>query len=329
MQGIKLLKSPKLKNPRLVVAWPGMGEVAHRAATYLIETLRAQEFASIAPQDFFYLTGSTVENGVLALPDLPYGKFYFWKNPAARGVKKNDAGDLIIFTSSAQPDLVRAKAYCERIIDFIKTMKVKKIIGFAAMPQPIDHTHKPQVWAASTSLRLNDSLKQFNLRLLSTGQISGLNGLFLGVAKKKGIEGLCLLGEIPLYTIQIDNPKASCAVLEAFSRISGIRLDISGLLNQAQAMDDEINKLLEYLHLSPPSSGPISEEEIEKIKKSLSQFTKLPISVKERIEKMFEATRADIAKAGELKAELDKWNAYKDYEDRFLDLFKKTKNKDN
>lgn len=329
MQGIKILKSPKLKNPQLVMAWPGMGDVAYKAATYLIESLKAQEFAAIEPQDFFYLTGSVVDNGILSLPELPYGKFYYWKNPALRGRKKNDSGDLIIFTSSLQPDLARAEAYCEKILDFIKTLKVKRILGFAAMPQPIDHTQKPQAWFATTSTRVNDALRQHNLRLLSAGQISGLNGLFLGIAKQKGIDGLCLLGEIPLYTIQIDNPKGSYAVLEAFSKIFGIQLDLSGLLRQAHMMDEEINKLLEYLHLTPPSSGPISEEEIEKIKKSLSQFTKLPGSVKEKIEKMFEATRVDIAKASELKAELDKWNAYKDYEDRFLDLFKKAKTKDN
>ena len=329
MQGIKILKSPRLKNPHLIVAWPGMGEVAFKAANYLIENLKAQEFARIEPQDFFYLTGSVVEDGILALPDLPYGKFYYWKNPALRGSKKSDSPDLIIFTSSSQPDLVRAEAYCEKIIDFIKTLKVKKIIGFAAMPQPIDHTQKPQAWFAATSARLNKALKLYNLRLLSAGQISGLNGLFLGIAQKRGIEGLCLLGEIPLYTIQIENPKGSYAVLEAFSRIFGVQLDLSGLLKQADAMDEEINKLLEYLHLSPQSSQPISEEEIEKIKKSLSQFTKLPVSVKEKIEKMFEATKVDIGKAAELKAELDKWNAYKEYEDRFLDLFKKVKEKGN
>jgi hypothetical protein len=33
--------------------------------------------------------------------------------------------------------------------------------------------------------------------------------------------------------------------------------------------------------------------------------------------------------ANELKAELDKWNVYKEYEDRFLDLFKKAKDKSN
>jgi hypothetical protein len=51
--------------------------------------------------------------------------------------------------------------------------------------------------------------------------------------------------------------------------------------------------------------------------------------VKDRIEKIFEQATTDIAKAHELKAELDKWNVYKEYEDRFLDLFKKAKDKDN
>jgi hypothetical protein len=92
-------------------------------------------------------------------------------------------------------------------------------------------------------------------------------------------------------------------------------------------MEGEINKLLDYLKIGSQTTGPIGEEEIEKIKKSLSQLTKLPTSVKEKIEKLFTQANTDISKANELKAELDKWNVYKEYEDRFLDLFKKTKDK--
>jgi len=93
---------------------------------------------------------------------------------------------------------------------------------------------------------------------------------------------------------------------------------------QAQAMENEINKLLDYLKLgNPGQSSPIGEDEVELIKKTLSQLTKLPVSVKEKIEKLFEQSRIDISRASELKVELDKWNVYKEYEDRFLDLFRK------
>ncbi|MCK9603723.1 MAG: PAC2 family protein [Candidatus Omnitrophica bacterium] len=322
MEGTKILKRPRLKNPYMIVAWPGMGEVAFKAATYLVDKLGAEEFAEILPEDYFYLTGITIQKGILDLPQLPYNKFYFWKN-------KTGKNDLIIFISSAQPDLAKAEEYSKNILQLAKSFKVKTIMSFAAMPQPIDHTQEPRVWFTATSADLNNSLKKYNLSLLSEGQISGMNGILLGIAKKEGLMGLCLLGEIPLYTIQIENPKASQAVLEALSRIFGLKIDFSGLVDQGHIMEGEINKLLDYLKLGPQAATPIGEEEIEKIKKSLSQLTRLPVSVKEKIEKLFEAASADIAKANELKSELDRWSAYKEYEDRFLDLFKKSKEKGN
>jgi proteasome assembly chaperone (PAC2) family protein len=323
MEGIKFYKKPRLKNPYLICAWPGMGEVAFKAAQYLVDKLKAEEFAEIAPGDFFYLTGNVVQEGILSLSELPYSKFYFWKN-------KTGKNDLIIFISSAQPDLVRAQDYCKRIIALAKLFKARMIIGFAAMPQPIEHTQQPAVWFSATSRELNNSLKKYNLSLLYDGQISGMNGLFLGIAKKEGFQGFCLLGEIPFYAVQIENPKASHALLGALAQILNIQVDLSGLVEQANVIEGEINKLLEYLKLgSQGQSGPIGEDEIEKIKKTLSQLTKLPTSMKEKIDKLFEQARQDIAKANELKLELDKWNVYKEYEDRFLDLFRKGKEKGN
>ncbi|MFA5063316.1 MAG: PAC2 family protein [Candidatus Omnitrophota bacterium] len=322
MEGIKIIKRPRLKKPYLIVAWPGMGEVAFRAATYLVEKLNAEEFASLNAEDFFYLAGSMVKDGLLSASDLPESKFYFWKN-------RKGKNDLIIFLSNAQPDLARAEGYSKIIIQVAKSFKVDKVVSFASMPQGIDHTQDPRLWFAATSQDLSNTLKKFNFKSLREGLISGMNGLFLGIAKREGIDGFCLLGEIPLYTIQIENPKASRAVLEALFAITGIQVDLSGLFIQAQAMEDEINKLLDYLKLGSAANGPIGEEDIEKIKKTLNQLTKLPVSVKERIEQFFSQAKTDVSKARELKVELDKWNVYKEYEDRFLDLFKKTGEKNN
>jgi predicted ATP-grasp superfamily ATP-dependent carboligase len=320
MEGIKIYRKIKPKEPYLIVAWPGMGEVAFKAATYLVGKLKAEEFAQIPPEDFFYLTSSTIQEGILNLPQLPYGKFYYWKN-------KTGKNDLLIFLSNAQPDLTHVESYSKRIITVAKTLKVKMIISFAAMPQPIDHTQTANVWFTATSSEINNQLKKYNFNLLAEGQISGMNGLFLGIAKKKGLNGFCLLGEIPLYTIQIENPKASYAVLEALSKILNITIDFKELLGQAHTIEEEINRILDYLKIGPQALGPIGEEEIERIKKSLSQLTKLPDSVKEKIEQLFKEAKSDISKANELKTELDKWNIYKEYEDRFLDLFKKKQDK--
>ncbi len=322
MEGIKIIRRPRLKNPYLIVAWPGMGEVAFKTATYLVEKLKAEEFAQMSAGDFFYLIGSVIEAGVLNIPEPPSSKFYYWKN-------KDGDNDLIIFISNAQPDLTKAEEYSKTILEFLKSFKIKMVVGFAAMPHPIEHTQQPNVWFAATSKEAGNIFKKYNLNILNEGQISGMNGLFLGIAKNHGLSGLCLLGEIPLYTIQIENPKASYAVLEALSRITQIKIDLSDLNDQVHLMEGEINKLLDYLKLGSQATSPIGEEEIEKIKKSLSQLTKLPVSIKERIDNLFEQAKTDISRANELKSELDKWNVYKEYEDRFLDLFKKASDQSN
>ncbi len=327
MDALVVNKKPRLKKPFLIVAWPGMGDVAFKAAQYLVQELKAQEFARLIPDEFFYLSGSVISDGVLEAPQLPQGKFYYWKNPSAKGAS-GGKNDLVIFLSNAQPDLSKAESYARTIIGLAKDLKVESVVSFASMPQATDHTQEAGVWFASTDQKIKENLKKHNLTPLVDGQISGMNGLFLGIAKKAGLKGFCLLGEIPLYTIQIENPKASQAVLAAFSKIANIPLNLAQLKEQAQVMENEINKLLEYLKLgSPGSPSPIGEEEVELIKKSLSQLTNLPASVKEKIEKLFEESRQDISKAKELKVQLDKWNVYKEYEDKFLDLFRKDKDK--
>jgi hypothetical protein len=329
MEPLIISKKPRLRKPYLIVAWPGMGEVAFKAANYLIEELKAVEFASIAPEEFFYVTASAITKGILDIPALPQGKFYYWKNPGAK-LNPSAKHDLVIFLSNAQPDLSKADSYVKIIINLAKSLGVETVVSFASMPQATDHTQEAHVWFAATDQKTKESLKKYNFNELAEGQISGMNGLFLGIAKKAGLKGFCLLGDIPLYTIQIENPKASAAVLEGLSKILDLPINLAPLKEQAQGMENEINKLLDYLKLGPPGqSSPISDDEVELIKKTLSQLTKLPVSVKEKIEKLFEESRLDIAKANELKAELDKWNVYKEYEDKFLDLFRKNKEKGN
>jgi hypothetical protein len=47
----------------------------------------------------------------------------------------------------------------------------------------------------------------------------------------------------------------------------------------------------------------------------------------EKIERLFKKVQSDRGAAPELKRELDKWNLYELYENRFLDLFEDDKGK--
>ena len=52
-KGIIFYREPQLDRPCFIAAWPGMGNVPLRAASFLRERLQAEEFAEIAAADFF------------------------------------------------------------------------------------------------------------------------------------------------------------------------------------------------------------------------------------------------------------------------------------
>lgn len=321
---LTITKKPKLKKPILICAWPGMGEVAFKLGTYLKETLKMEEFAALEAPELFPPTGIWIQDNIIQLPKSGAGKFFFYKN-------KTGLNDIILFLSDAQPLLEHSVEYCKKILVLSKELKVKRVFTFAAMPQAIDHNASPEVWFSATSKAIVTELNslKIGLKQLSAGQVSGLNGLLLGIAKEMELEGVCLLGEIPLFAIQIENPKSSLAILQKMEKILRMQVDEGVLTDHVKFMEQEIEKLINFIQSPEQYTGPISQDEIEKIKKSLGLSTKLPASAIEKIEKLFQEAKQNIAKATELKKELDNWNVYKDYEDRFLDLFKKPEGKDN
>jgi predicted ATP-grasp superfamily ATP-dependent carboligase len=236
---------------------------------------------------------------------------------------------VVLFISAAQPLIEKSFAYAVALVDFAVSLNIKTFYTFAAMPLPIEHTETPQVRAVATHKKFLDDLAARRVKVMPTGQISGLNGLILGAAKARGLNGACLLGEIPLYTVQIENPLASMAVLEKLAAILGMKIDLSELQRHAARMNQEIEHLIDYLKNPAAEETPIDQEEIDDIKKTLANASRLPESARRRIDRLFFVARRDLSKATELKKELDKWNVYDTYEDRFLDLFKKTSKKNN
>jgi proteasome assembly chaperone (PAC2) family protein len=59
-----------------------------------------------------------------------------------------------------------------------------------------------------------------------------------------GMEGFCFLGEIPFYTTEIENPKASKAVLELLNKVLDLEIDLRELEELAKQTEKEIDHYL-------------------------------------------------------------------------------------
>jgi len=272
--GIKLYKKPELKNPIMFCGWPGIGNIGITAIDSLRAVLRAQEFAEIEPWDFFDPRKVSIEEGLLKDLEFPSSKFYF---------KRIKERDLIFFIGQEQPSegamryAEGTKAYqmANLVLDVAEKFGCQRVYTSGAAVTQVHHTAKPRVWAVPNNKNLIDEILEYENTILmsgiegrsSQGTITGLNGLLLGVAKKRGLEAICLMGEIPYY-IQAapwPYPKGSKSVLEVVTKILDIKIDLSQLDELAKTVEENIEEFLEALYKAE-AIPPQLRDEIEKLK---------------------------------------------------------------
>ncbi|MFO0982882.1 MAG: PAC2 family protein [Planctomycetota bacterium] len=305
-------EQPKLHHPWLVAVWPGMGSVAIAAGYYLMAKLGMHGLAEFSGQELFDAEHVEVRGGLIRPGRLPRSRLFVWNDPRAQR-------DIVVFIGEAQPP-VGKHAFCRRLIEYARELGVERVFTFAAMATPMQPADHARTFGAATDESSLLELKRQKIAILEDGQIGGLNGVLLGVAAELGMSGSCLLGEMPHTFAQLPFPKASLAVLETFAAISSIEVDLHELREQARVMEAKLGELLERMQSA--AREPAASEE-PSYGAELDEEQGPGGEDRRRIDALFERAKADRAKAYELKRELDRLGVFREYEDRFLDLFKK------
>ena len=226
-----------LREPVLLAAWPGMGHVALQAFAFLQESLGAEHLGVLEEPEFFQLPGAVIEKGLVQSARVPQSSFSSWR----RG---SGPSDLLFFIGERQPVPGKELPLAQTVLEFARKHGVSRVVTAAAMPTSINHYQPSRVWVTATHRDVLREVSPFCHRVLEDGQISGMNGLLLAVAKRKTMKGFCLLGEIPFYTTAVENPKASMAVLQTLTRVLDLQVDLSGLRELAVRTEKEVDRYL-------------------------------------------------------------------------------------
>ena len=156
--------------------------------------------------------------------------------------------DFILLTGDAQPVSPHSVyALSEKLVELFQKLNVKTIWTLAAYITG-KFSHIPKVYGTSTSSEIVKNFSKYNVSTMKRGNITGMNGVLLGCAKKGNIIGTCLLGETSGYVI---DAKASKAVLEVLLKMLDFQLDMSDLNKKAQDTEQVINSIKSQASSSP------------------------------------------------------------------------------
>ena len=252
--GIILYKEPKLEKPDMVACWPGIANIGVIAVDTLMGQIGVEELGEIEPWDFFYPRRAIIKAGVLEDLEFSRSKFYY---------KRFESKDLLLFIGEEQPtdggrmyaEGIKAYQMANLVLDVAERFGCQRVYTSGAAVALTHHALKPRVWAVTSRDDLNKEVKGHDNTILMSeiegtvdgGSITGLNGLLLGLAKKRGFEAICLMGEIPDYLSRapFPYPRASKSVLEILTSFLRIEIDYRALDEMAVQIDGIIDSIYE------------------------------------------------------------------------------------
>lgn len=303
-----------IDSPEMIAGWPGMGNVGLKAVAYMRADMGAKQFARIDMSDELMPEAISVKDGLIMRPDLPETRLFYAADPS-----------VIFVESDEQLHGSAALALMRGVLDIARNHGVRTIYTAAAFALPVSYAHDPLIYGVANDVLLRDRLGPMGVSLLQEGQVSGMNGVLLGFANDYQIPAACLMATMPQYALRLPNPKSSREIIRFFERTLGCVVNMAGLNRGVGEMDNVMGdierRILEAMSKMGERTDPGSQQDTVAREKRRS---KTPEGAMLRIEQLFAelAKEKSREKAATLKEELDRWNLYDLYEDRFLDLFK-------
>jgi len=231
---IRPLEKVDLKDPILIEGLPGVGNVGKLAADYLRDQLRAKPLATIYSK-FFPPQVYVNESGIIRLVS---NEIAYWKAPASA------AHDILILGGDFQGISPEGQyEITERVLSYCATLGVREVYTLAGFAQG-RVIEEPRVLGAATLPARVEAMKKFGVHFSRNdpgGGLIGASGLFLGLGRLFGMEGVCLMGETSGYFV---DPRSAEAVLKVLARVLHLDVDFTAL----EAKAKEIDRIAQKIH---------------------------------------------------------------------------------
>jgi proteasome assembly chaperone (PAC2) family protein len=230
---LRFLKKPEMSNPRMLVGLPGMGMVARTTINYFMESLKPELFADI-PMPYLSPSVAFFEKGLVVPIDREISPFKFYYSQ-----KEN----IILFCGDIQFGYVaKDNELALKIVEAAELCGVD-IIYTVIATHIQRYIEEPDVFGVATSPDLLQFLGSRGVKIADGNlKISGVNGLVIEYALRKGINGIALLSETA-FPEALDI-KACHAGIKKVSGLLGINIDLSRIEIEARKFDEGFKKYL-------------------------------------------------------------------------------------
>lgn len=239
MIGLKVHASPRFSGrPRMVAALPDMGNVAGIGLAYLAKMLDAKLYAELYS---YWPPFVSYKDGIIDYRQASY-RFY--------AVEEQN---LLIFSGDFNPaEPRRLYQVCYEVLSMAQKMNAESLYSIGAA---LRQATGDRVYGATNSASMVLQLREAGVEMLQgEGQISGFNGLIMGLARERNVNSACLLAEID--NPNIIQPRAAQKILQALLRVLGVPAFDMAQLGEEEKRKKFMEQQVSYLEKTMEKGEP-------------------------------------------------------------------------
>jgi len=233
---VKIITKPlSLENPVIVEGFPGIGLVGNIASQHLIDELDMEYIGSMESKYFPPI--AVLFNGIINMP-----------------VRIYESKEYNIITVISDIPIHPTISYevSKVLMDWAQSINVKEIVSIAGIATM---SSEEKVFGAATNDDILNRIKD-HVEIFQVGTISGISGSVMTECFMRDVPAMSLLGETNSPN---PDPRAAASVIKVLNIIYDLPIDTDNLMEQAEQIEIELQKLAEQVKTSEESEQPRRE----------------------------------------------------------------------
>jgi proteasome assembly chaperone (PAC2) family protein len=225
-----------LRAPAIVAAfsgWNDAGDAASAALTFIGESLGAERFARLDPEDFYDFQSTRPHIGFTA----DGTREITWPGIEIFAARIPRAPRDLIRLQGPEPSM-RWQSFCRHIVDLAEALGTQLVVTMGALLADVPHTQP----VAITGLASDETLvaKLGPLTETTYEGPTGIVGVLHTACTEAGLPSASLWASVPHYVAAAPNPKAALALVRKVEALVAVNIDATDLENATSEYERQV-----------------------------------------------------------------------------------------
>ncbi len=229
-----------LRAPAIICAfsgWNDAGDAASAALTFIGESLNAERFARIDPEDFYDFQSTR--------PQISFGddgkREITWPGIEIFAARVPRAPRDLILVQGPEPSM-RWGSFCRHIIDLAEALGTQLVVTMGALLADVPHSHPVSITGLASDAGLVEKL---GVAETTYEGPTGIVGVLHTACSDAGLPSASLWASVPHYVAAAPNPKAALALVRKIEGLVAVSVDATELENATGDYERQVSRAVQ------------------------------------------------------------------------------------